>query len=155
MSDSAFLQELAKYLKHGSFSFKQDQALLHVCNAPTNASGIYAVFNKHENGTADELLYVGISGAKRNPDGTLMHRTAGLGGIKDRIVNGHHLYHKMPRRRAWPKRMEEEGISEITVDWWVTYDDDAFLDFPRVLEEKILRTYLKAKGALPRWNKII
>jgi hypothetical protein len=155
MADSAFLQELAKYSKHGSFSFKPDQALLHVCNAPTHASGIYAVFSKSKTTAPDELIYIGVSGTKKNPDGTLKHRTSGLGGLKDRIVNGHHLYPKMPRKRAWPQRMQAEGISELLVLWWVTYDDVSFLDFPRVIEEKILRNILNTKGSLPRWNKKI
>lgn len=51
--------------------------LVSVCNAPTNKSGVYLVWNSTCNGNK-ELIYIGRSGKKEN--GKIVHRKAGLGG---------------------------------------------------------------------------
>ena len=45
-----------------------------------------------------ELIYVGISG-RVDADGRIVIRKAGLGGMKDRIVNGHQ-FGKVARKRS-------------------------------------------------------
>lgn len=86
---------LTKYKNNGYFDFEPDDKLVSVCNAPTNKSGVYLVWNSTCNGNK-ELIYIGRSGKKEN--GKIVHRKAGLGGIKDRLVNGHQ-FGKLPRKR--------------------------------------------------------
>lgn len=63
-------------------------------NAPTDKSGVYIEYTLK--GGKIELNYIGRSG-KIEKDGSMFIRKAGLGGIKDRIVNGHQ-FGKTPRR---------------------------------------------------------
>lgn len=53
--------------------------LVSVCNAPTNKSGVYLVWNSTCNGNK-ELIYIGRSGKKEN--GKIVHRKAGLGELR-------------------------------------------------------------------------
>jgi hypothetical protein len=46
-------------------------------------------------------------------------RKAGLGGIKDRIVNGHQ-FGKIQRRVSWPIQMGREGIDAY---WYATHNE--------------------------------
>ena len=142
--------ELRKYKNNDHFFFRPEDGLSQVCNAPNDKSGIYLVYALAQGRI--ELVYIGISGLEQK-DGTLKTRKAGLGGMKDRIVNGHH-FGKTPRRRSWPIQMLKENIEALDVYWWVTYDEKT-LDFPRSVEEVLLQKHLDIYGRLPRWNKQI
>ena len=110
--------ELSKYKSNNHFFFKSTDKLAHVCNAPSDKAGIYVVYALARGKV--ELVYIGRSG-KRQADGTIFIRKAGLGGIKDRIVNGHQ-FGKIPRRISWPTQMQLEGIDALDIYWYVTHD---------------------------------
>jgi hypothetical protein len=139
--------ELTKYKQTDHFFFEAGVRLKEVCNAPANRSGIYLVYALKDGRI--ELIYIGRSG-KIKKDGSIFIRKAGLGGMKDRIVNGHQ-FGKAPRRIFWPKQMEIENIEALDVYWYVTHND-SFCDCPRVLENKLLNIHLQIYGSLPRWN---
>jgi hypothetical protein len=48
--------------------------------------------------------------------------------------------------------MELENIDTLDVYWYVTHNDK-YIDCPKTLETKLLKTYLAIYGRLPRWNK--
>lgn len=139
--------ELTKYKQNDHFFFKTGESLRQVCNAPIDRSGIYIVYaiKKGEN----ELMYIGRSG-KISKDGSMFIRKAGLGGIKDRIVNGHQ-FGKTPRRISWQRQIDFEKIETLAVYWYVSHNDK-FSDCPRILENKLLKNHFKIYGRLPRWN---
>lgn len=139
---------LTKYIQNDHFTFKQGDSLRHVCNAPTDKGGIYLVHALKK--SKRELIYIGRSG-KLEKDGLMRIRKAGLGGIKDRIVNGHQ-FGKTPRRISWPRQMEHEGIEELEIHWYVTHNDQ-FKDCPRLTENKLLRDHFEVFGKFPSWNK--
>ena len=139
--------ELEKYRDKGHFFLKQGGNLSEVCNAPTNKSGVYLVFAL-SNGTI-ELVYIGMSGQEQ-ADGTVKVRTAGLGGIKDRIVNGHQ-FGKIPRHKSWPHQMQRENIEALDVYWYVTWDG-TINDVPRDVEWALLKKHFQIYRRLPRWN---
>ncbi|GGE70917.1 hypothetical protein EV200_11256 [Pedobacter psychrotolerans] len=140
--------ELTKYKKKDHFFFRATDALSQVCNAPTNQSGIYIVYAL-KNGKI-ELVYIGRSG-KIKSDGTMFIRKTGLGGIKDRIVNGHQ-FGKIARRKSWPIQMLSEGIEALDVYWYATHDIN-LNDCPRLLENKLLKRHTEIFGQLPKWNR--
>lgn len=129
---------LNKYSHRGQFEFHADDNLRIVCNAPTDKSGVYIVW------TNERLLYIGRSGKKEN--GVIVHRKCGLGGIKDRLVNGHQ-FGKLPRRRIWPEKMKEMGLSMLSVFWYDTEEDD-----PVEVERLLLAEATYKNGVLPPWN---
>ena len=129
---------LNKYSHTGQFEFHADDNLRIVCNAPTDKSGVYIVW------TNEQLLYIGRSGKKEN--GVIVHRKCGLGGIKDRLVNGHQ-FGKLPRRRIWPEKMREMGVSVLSVLWYDTEEDD-----PVEVERMLLAEATYKNGVLPPWN---
>ena len=129
---------LNKYSHTGQFEFHADDNLRIVCNAPTDKSGVYIVW------TNERLLYIGRSGKKEN--GVIVHRKCGLGGIKDRLVNGHQ-FGKLPRRRIWPEKMKEMGLSVLSVFWYDTEEDD-----PVEVERLLLAEATYKNGVLPPWN---
>lgn len=135
---------LQKYQHRGSFKFRRFDDLKEVCNAPTNRSGVYLVWT--EIGGKRFLLYIGRSGKMKN--GVIEHRKAGLGGLKDRLVNGHQ-FGKMARRRSWPIVMDKLGLSELEVNWYDTGADD-----PDDIEGELLKEVLDTFGNLPTWNSI-
>ena len=92
----------------------------------------------------EQLLYIGRSGEKKN--GVIVHRKCGLGGIKDRLVNGHQ-FGKLPRRRIWPEKMREMGLSVLSIDWYDTEEDD-----PVEVERLLLAEATYKNGVLPPWN---
>lgn len=139
--------ELKKYSQSDHFFFKQQDSLRTICNAPTDKSGVYLVYALKSGRI--ELIYIGRSG-KVQIDGSMFIRKAGLGGIKDRIVNGHQ-FGKIPRRISWLKQIEMENIEALDVYWYVTHSDK-FNDCPKILENKLLRKHLSIFGRLPRWN---
>ncbi len=141
-------EELKKYKTSSYFLFKIEDSLKEVCNAPTDKSGIYIIYALAKN--KKELIYIGISGQKQK-DGSLKTRKAGLGGIKDRIVNGHH-FGKISRKKSWPWQMKKESIEALEIHWYVTHEEN-IKDFPRDVEELLLKTHHKTTGHLPKWNK--
>ena len=140
--------ELNKYEQHGHFFLKPQDNLREVCNAPTNQSGVYIVYAL-KNGKV-ELIYIGCSG-KHLKDGSMFIRKAGLGGIKDRIVNGHQ-FGKIPRRKSWITQIEKEKIEGLDIYWYATHNQK-YSDCPRTLENTLLKKYLGIYGRLPKWNK--
>ncbi len=141
--------ELNKYKKHSHFVFAIQESLQKVCNAPTDKSGIYIVYAVTAN--ESELIYIGSSGQK-NKDGSLKVRKAGLGGMKDRIVNGHQ-FGKISRKRSWVNQMQIENIKTLKVFWWVTYDDGA-KDFPTDVERQLIKKFKEVNNCLPKWNRV-
>jgi hypothetical protein len=140
--------ELTKFQHSDHFFFKSTDNLKDECNAPTDKSGVYVVYAlKHGK---IELIYIGRSG-KVEADGTMIIRKAGLGGIKDRIVNGHQ-FGKSPRRHSWPNQMKFENIEALDVYWYVTHNKQ-YQDCPRELERLLLKKHIDIFGILPRWNK--
>jgi hypothetical protein len=138
--------ELEKYEHRDHFFFKPTDNLGQVCNAPTNKSGVYAIYALK--GGRIELIYIGRSGEIQK-DGTLFIRKAGLGGIKDRLVNGKQF--GAARRNSWKNRMTREKIEALDVYWYVTHNDK-YVDCPRQLENKLLQKHLDIYGRLPKWN---
>lgn len=130
---------LEKYKHNGHFDFLQNDNLASVCNAPTNKSGVYMVWdatNKEK-----DLLYIGRSGKKVN--GIIKHR---IGGLKDRLVNGHQ-FGKIPRKRSWPIIMKQNDIRALSVNWFDTENDD-----PVEIEKTLLKEVIDFIGVLPCWN---
>jgi hypothetical protein len=139
--------ELDKYKETGHFFFESQDDLSQVCNAPTDKSGVYLVYAlKHGK---IELVYIGRSG-KLMPNGSMFIRKAGLGGIKDRIVNGHQ-FGKVSRRVSWPIVMNSEKIDALDIYWFVTHSK-MYNDCPREIESYLLKMFLSSYGQLPRWN---
>lgn len=137
---------LSKYANKGEFSFSINELLKNKCNAPTNLSGIYLIYNDKE------LIYIGSSGRKIN--NKLVTRKSGLGGMKDRIVNGYHpKFGKIKRHKAFPQQMIIERISTIKIKWYVTYDYNTFLDFPTDVEKLLMNIYLNKYNKKPIWHK--
>lgn len=128
------------------FFFKPTDNLSQVCNAPRDRSGVY-VFYALKNGKI-ELVYIGRSGEVK-PDGSLFIRKAGLGGLRDRLINGKQFGE--PRRNSLKAQMLKEQIEALDIYWYATHDDK-FIDCPRILENKILLKYFDLYGRLPKWN---
>lgn len=143
------IELLDKYKIKGHFEFSHSESLEQKCNAPTGRSGVYLIYETI--GERRSLIYIGSSG-QRNADGSLKTRRSGLGGMKDRLVNGYHPgFGKVKRKNAWPTQMKLEGIQKIIVFWWVTYDDE-YHDFPTDIEGILLSNYKLKHGAKPRWH---
>ena len=140
--------ELEKYPFTNHFFVMQSTNLKAVCNAPTDKSGVYIVYAL-KNGHI-ELVYIGCSG-KKGKDSAISIRKSGLGGIKDRIVNGYQ-FGRISRRISWINQMKIEKIEALDVYWFVTHDDN-FNDCPREVEKIILQKHLDIYGEYPRWNK--
>lgn len=139
--------ELKKYKKTDHFFFKPGDNLAGVCNAPTDKSGVYIIYSLKDGHI--ELVYIGCSG-KIKIDGKLFIRKAGLGGLKDRLVNGKQFGGK--RRNSWPAQMAKENIEALNIYWYVTHND-RFVDCPRILENRLLQKHLDIFGRLPEWNR--
>jgi hypothetical protein len=139
---------LKKYQVKGFFTFRPHEILKDKCNAPTNQSGVYLIYQVFPN--KEELLYIGRSGQKIN--GKLVHRKTGLGGMKDRLVNGYHpKFGRIHRRISFPQEMIKQNIAEIKVYWWITFIDDC-ADFPNDTEDKLTRIYRDKYKQLPSWH---
>ena len=100
--------ELNKYSHNDHFFFKPTDNLGQVCNAPTDKSGVYIIYALK--GGRIELIYIGRSGEIKS-DGSLFIRKAGLGGLKDRLVNGKQFGE--PRRNSWKSQMATEKIEAL------------------------------------------
>lgn len=138
--------ELNKYKHSDHFFFKYHQNLAEVCNAPRDKSGVYIIYKLA--GGKVEMVYIGASGMKKE-DGTLKTRTAGLGGLKDRLVNGKQFGDR--RRITFPQIMQTQNIDGLDIYWYVTYDDH-HKDFPTEIERMLLEKFRGIYGRLPEWN---
>jgi hypothetical protein len=143
------LDDLATYKETDHFFFSPSDNLGQVCNAPSDKSGVYVIYALK--GGKIELIYIGRSGEVKS-DGSLFIRKAGLGGLRDRLVNGKQFGE--PRRNSWRTQMFKENIEALDVYWYVTHDDN-FTDCPKILENKLLSGYFDVYGQLPRWNRMI
>lgn len=141
------LDELSKYKRNNHFFFTPAVDLGKVCNAPSDKSGVYIIYALK--GGRIELIYIGRSG-KVLPDGSMFIRKAGLGGLKDRLVNGKQFGE--PRRISWKKRLLAEKIEALDVYWFVTHNK-TYIDCPRIIENNLLKRHMDIYGRLPRWNK--
>jgi hypothetical protein len=140
---------LKKYATKGTFTFNLSESLEAKCNAPTDKSGIYFIY-KIVSGK-EILIYIGSSGQKRN--GILKTRKSGLGGMKDRLVNGYHpKFGKIKRSKTFPRQMQIEKIHQLKFCWWVTYEGSN-ADFPTDIETKLRNDYFAEFGNLPDWHK--
>lgn len=138
--------ELEKFKNNDHFFFKPSDNLGQVCNAPTDKSGVYLIYALK--GGRIELIYIGCSGEIKK-DGTLFIRKAGLGGIKDRLVNGKQFGEA--RRNSWKTQMTIEKIEALDIYWYVTHNDK-YVDCPRQIESKLLQLHIDIYGQFPRWN---
>lgn len=138
--------ELKKYTQNNHFFFKPGNSLQEVCNAPTDKSGVYVVYALKRGRI--ELIYIGRSGKVRK-DGTMFIRKSGLGGLKDRLVNGRQF--GTARKRSWKTQMLKENIEALDVYWYVTHNDK-YMDCPEVVEDNLLQGHFDIFGHLPRWN---
>jgi hypothetical protein len=132
--------ELSKYKQSDHFFFKHTDNLNQVCNAPTDKSGVYIIYALK--GGRIELVYIGRSGEVK-PDGTLFIRKAGIGGLKDRLVNGKQFGE--PRRNSWKTIMKYENIEALDIYWYVTHNEK-FIDCPKVIENNLLKAHLDIYG---------
>ena len=139
--------ELRKYDHKGHFFYSPTDNLKEVCNAPTDKSGVYVIYAL-KNGRI-ELIYIGCSGKVLN-DGTLFIRNSGLGGIKDRLVNGKQF--GTSRKHAWKTIMDFEQIEALDIYWYVTHNEH-YVDCPGVLENTLLKRFQEVYGRLPAWNR--
>lgn len=130
---------LKKYSNANKFEFGQNERLSEVCNAPTDRSGVYLVFDSSDKSKM-QLLYIGRSGEMK--DGVIKHRKDGLYG---RLVKGKQF--DEPRRQSWPKKMKEEGIFCLSVVWVDTENDD-----PEEIEDRLLSEAITTFGGIPIWN---
>ena len=142
------IDELTHYKNNGHFFFYPTNKLHAVCNAPTDKSGVYVIYELRKGKV--NLVYIGSSG-KLNKDGTMFIPKAGLGGLKNGIVNGHQ-FGNIPRRYAWPAIMLQDNIHALDIYWYATHDDK-YTDDPRTIENKLLHKYLDIYGHLPKWNE--
>lgn len=138
--------ELNKYTQNDHFFFKPVDNLGQVCNAPTDRSGVYIIYALK--GGRIELVYIGRSGEVK-ADGSHFIRKAGLGGLKDRLVNGKQF--GAARRNSWKTQMLAEKIEGLDIYWYATHNDQ-FVDCPKKLENKLLQKHFDIYGRLPKWN---
>jgi hypothetical protein len=144
---------LISYSQHDHFIFTPESSLRVVCNAPTDKSGVYLVYSLLVD--RKELIYIGSSGAKLS-DGSIRIRKAGLGGIKDRIVNGVQFGER--RTLSWPKKMLCNNIPAIEVWWYITHGPSTYglespHDCPIEVERRLIDDFVRYVGRFPLWNR--
>ncbi len=139
--------ELDKYKQADHFFFRATDDLAAVCNAPNDCSGVYLIYALK--GGRVELVYIGRSGEIKK-DGTLSIRKVGVGGLRDRLINGKQFGDA--RRHSWSRQLKNEGIDAIDVYWYATHCED-FTDCPKELENKLLQNFYDIHDRLPRWNR--
>jgi len=142
-----FENELKKYRMFGNFSFKVSESLAAKCNAPPDKGGVYLICKITDG--VETLIYIGKSGRK-NKDGGIKIRK---GGMKDRLINGHHpKFGKIKRSQSFPVQMQKENISELKFYWWVTYEGDNY-DYPTEVENQLIKKYETLFKRFPDWHK--
>jgi len=134
---------LSKYKEYGSFKFRTNDILSQQNNAPNHSSGLYLVYKKTVK--EENLIYIGISG-REGANGQIVHRKDGLGG---RLVKGKQFGEA--RRKSWPAKMQVDNIESIIIKWFVTHGKYNS-DFPRPIEEQLLKEFYNKYGRLPEWN---
>lgn len=145
-----FDKELSKYIRKGSFNFKTSDLLKEKCNAPIDKGGVYLIYKVVDK--TEILIYIGSSGQRRK-DGSFKVRK---GGMYDRLINGYHPNRfgevkRIKRQYAFPKQMLNEGVEEIKIYWWVTYDNDV-VDFPTDIETILRNKFKNSFFRLPDWH---
>ena len=142
---------LEKYKNKGSFEFRAPDSLKIICNAPKTKGCIYMVYHLFEK---ENLIYIGSSGWV-NQDGSLGLRN---NGMWDRIVNGKQTFilngieTTDKRCNIWKRKMKEDGIEKLRVDWFVTYNEE-IKHIPAFAEATLIQQYFDVQGKLPSWNK--
>lgn len=139
---------LRKYKNHGSFELLKDEKLSKCCNAPSDSVGVYLVYLNFID--YEELVYVGISG-KILQSGALKLRK---GGIRGRLLSGHHYKIKKSRSNQWPSLFKDGKLKSIIVKWYVTFDDENN-HIPAFVEGKLLQEYFNVNKKLPKWNSVL
>jgi len=139
--------ELQKYKLADHFFFQSSDMLKDVCNAPTDKSGVYIIYELKKGRI--ELVYIGSTG-KKEKDGSISTNGAGLGGLKEMIVNGQQS-RKTPRQISWANKMIREGTDALDIYWYVTHDSE-ISDCPKIIEKIVLKRYVEIYGEPPRWN---
>lgn len=137
-------QILNKYKVKGCFKLRNNQRLSQVCNAPKNNGGLYLVYELQD-GVIIGLIYIGCSGWV-NQNGVYEFRNKGMYA---RIVNGSRF--KGKEKKTWLLKMKEEGIDEIQVDWYVTYNAST-IHIPACVEARLMQAYYDEFKVLPKWN---
>lgn len=138
---------LHQYTNKNQFYFALNDSLAEVCNAPSDKSGVYIVSVISKD--SENIIYIGSSG-KIQQNGSLKTRKAGLGGLKDRIINGKQ-FGKIPRRISWNTQMKKQAIEKLVIRWWVTFDDKN-RHIPAYVEAVLIQEYFDINGMLPVWN---
>ena len=139
---------LTVYSMRGRFTFRFDEDLKEKCDAPCDRAGAYLIYETPE--SPNNLLYIGSSGQKL--DGKVKVRQSGLGGMRDRIVNGYHpRFGKTPRKKSFPAEMKRAGIDEIAICWWVTCCAESG-NPPTDVERWLADAYRERYGRLPPWH---
>jgi len=143
-----YKKHLEQYEHRGYFFYNPQEKLKIKCNAPKDKGGVYLIYKIEE--SKEVLIYIGVSNM-RIKDGEMKTRK---GGLDDRLVNGNHQAFEAPKRRAtsFPREMLKEGIEEIIIYWWVTHDENK-VDFPKDVENKVLKMYEDEHGTKPEWHK--
>ena len=136
--------ELKKYRNNNHFFVKPDSNLEKVCNAPKSGSGIYLVYELRQGRI--NLVYIGSSGKVQN-NGKIKHR---IGGLCDRIVNGHQ-FGKIPRKNSWIQKMIDEKIEGLDVYWYETFNKE-LMDIPSFVEAILIQRFFEIHLRLPDWN---
>lgn len=136
---SVLKNELAIYRTTDHFTFRASESLKEKCNAPKDKAGVYLIYRLQEG--EETLLYIGASGYRKK-DGSFKVRG---GGMYDRLINGYHPNRfgsekRMKRHIALPLQMLADGIEQIKVYWWVTYDAET-TDFPTDVEHRLMSIY--------------
>ena len=96
------------------------------------------------------MVYIGRSG-RIAKDGTVSIRKAGIGGIKDRLINGKRDGILM--RTFWLQEMIRQDIEALDIYWYVTIDEK-YNDNPTEVKEAVLDIYWEIYGEGPRWNRV-
>ncbi len=137
--------ELKKYKHNDHFFLTPKTELADVCNAPTNKSGVFLVYELKNHRI--DLVYIGSSG-KLQSNGRIKHRK---GGLYDEIVNGHEPG-EPPRKKYWKQRMIDEKIEALDIYWYNTFDP-ANREIPLHAQAILMQRVYDVLGRLPRWNK--
>ena len=144
------LEGLEKYKESGIFIFKPEDRLAAVCKGiPNDKSGVYVIYAN--SGKKKELVYIGRTGQilygypKHRKGGLRGHFTTGKQQLGYPVMN--------VRQISWPKKMKDDNIDTLEVQWFVTLDESTN-DCPMLLEKDLLAKFQKAEGDLPAWNKL-
>ncbi|GGC43088.1 hypothetical protein GCM10011386_39200 [Parapedobacter defluvii] len=133
---------LNKYKIHGEYPLGKGQSHSKRCDAPKDGRGVYVVLR------GDEVLYISCSGLVRANSDEPKVREADGGGLWGRITGG-----KLPGvgRQRIHQKLVSENIDEVTIKWWVTYDE-TYQDNPEDVIDTMKSEYIDNHGRFPKWN---